>query len=285
MTTEPPLLLLPPSEGKSDGGTGPAWAPGTMRYDLDDGRERCMRALIQAMKWSGPRRSALLGVKGASLDAATAANLSVAATGTVPAMERYTGVLYDELDASSWSARQRTRAEDSIVIFSGLFGLVAPGDAIPNYKLKMGASLPRLGRLGTWWRPQLTSALGPLAEGRRIWNLLPNEHDAAWTAPVDAEVATVRFFDERPDGTLVTVSHWNKLLKGALVRLLLDRPDLTPAELDGWDHPLGYRLDGIEIDRRGVQVCSLVRRSDPRGDRPASPPTEGTVRGDSSGEE
>ena len=261
MTADLPLLLLPPSEGKSEGGTGPTWAPGTMRYDLDGHRERCMRALVQSMKWSTPRRAALLGVKGVSLDAATAVNLDVADAATLPAIERYTGVLYDELDASSWSPRQCSRAQDSIVIFSGLFGLVAPGDPIPNYKIKMGASLPRLGRLGTWWRPQLTPVLAAVAEGRRIWNLLPNEHDAAWAAPADADMVTVKFFDERADGSLATVSHWNKLLKGALVRLLLDRPDLAPADLDGWDHPLGYRLEGIEVDRRGVQVCALVRRA------------------------
>jgi cytoplasmic iron level regulating protein YaaA (DUF328/UPF0246 family) len=262
MSTPLPLILLPPSEGKSEGGTGEPWAPGTMRHDLDEQRARTMRALTQAMKWSGTRRADLLGVKGASLDAASAANREVAEAPTLPAIERYTGVLYDELDAGSWSARQRRRASDSIIIFSGLFGLVAPDDPIPNYKIKMGASLPRLGRLGTWWRPSITAALEPLVEGRRVWNLLPNEHDAAWTAPADAELATVKFFDERPDGSLTTVSHWNKLLKGALVRLLLDRPQVAPADLDGWDHPLGYRLEGIDTDRRGVQVCSLVRRND-----------------------
>lgn len=263
MTAELPLILLPPSEGKAAGGSGPAWEPSTMRYDLDDQRTRTLRALAQTAKWSTPRRAALLGVKGPSLEAATAANRDVADSPTMPAIERYTGVLYDELDAASWSAAQRRRAQDAVVIFSGLFGVVAPQDPIPEYKIKMGASLPRLGKLGTWWRPYLSAALAPVVAGRRVWNLLPNEHDAAWTAPGDAELATVKFFDERPDGTLVTVSHWNKLLKGALVRLLLDAPSTAPSDLDGWDHPLGYRLEGIETDRRGVQVCSLVRRGGP----------------------
>ncbi len=125
----------------------------------------------------------------------------------------------------------------------------------------MGASLPRLGRLGTWWRPPITDALAELVDGRRVWNLLPNEHDAAWTAPEGAALATVKFYDERADGSLATVSHWNKLLKGALVRLLLDRPEVAPEDLAQWDHPLGYRLEAVETDRHGVQVCSLVRRN------------------------
>jgi hypothetical protein len=35
----------------------------------------------------------------------------------------------------------------------GLWGVVAPRDPIPDYKLKMGASIGRLGKLSTWWRP------------------------------------------------------------------------------------------------------------------------------------
>ena len=50
---------------------------------------------------------------------------------------------------------------------------------------------------------------------------------------------TVRFVDT--EGR--TVSHWNKLLKGALVRHLLVDPTSDPDDLAGWRHPLGYRYD------------------------------------------
>jgi hypothetical protein len=49
----------------------------------------------------------------------------------------------------------------------------------------------------------------------------------------------VRFVDA--DGR--TVSHWNKLLKGALVRHLLEESIADPVDLAGWRHPAGYRLD------------------------------------------
>ena len=41
----------------------------------------------------------------------------------------------------------------------------------------------------------------------------------------------------------MAVAHWNKLLKGALVRWLLAHPAAGPEDLSEWDHPLGYRLD------------------------------------------
>lgn len=244
MPTKLPLILLPPSEGKAPDGRGAPWEPGTMAVDLDERRTTLIAALHTAMRGSTAARGKLLGVKGEALDAATAANRSVLAAPTSPAIERYTGVLYGELDAPSLPAAARRRLSRSVLIFSGLWGLVAPGDPIPDYKLKMGASLARVGRLATWWREPLTGALAEVARGRVVWNLLPGEHDAAWH-PQDVPLRdqyTVRFLERRPDGSLRAVSHWNKLLKGALVRHLLEHPDHGPSELAQWEHPLGYRL-------------------------------------------
>ena len=244
MPTKLPLILLPPSEGKAPGGRGEPWEPGTMAVDLDEHRSELITALQRAMRGSAAARGKLLGVKGDALDAATAANRSLLDAPTAPAIDRYTGVLYGELDAASLPAAARRRLGRSVLIFSGLWGLVAPDDPIPDYKLKMGASLGRAGRLSTRWREPLTCALTDVARGRVVWNLLPGEHDAAWR-PEDVPLRdhyTVRFLERRPDGSLRAVSHWNKLLKGALVRHLLEHPDHGPSELAEWEHPLGYRL-------------------------------------------
>ena len=139
----PPLLLLPPSEGKAAGGTGAPWGPGSMvAPELDERRAKAMVALARAMKGSGVARGKLLGVKGVALDAATEANREVATAPTLPAIDRYTGVLYDAL---CLPARGRPRSGGAsttqVRILSGLWGVVAPGDPIPDYKLKMGASI------------------------------------------------------------------------------------------------------------------------------------------------
>ncbi len=60
--------------------------------------------------------------------------------------------------------------------------------------------------------------------------------------------------DGRTD--LVAVSHWNKLLKGALVRHVLAH-QLTEVEgLADFDHPLGYRYapDLTEEADDGIRV-------------------------------
>jgi uncharacterized protein len=270
----PPLILLPPSEGKASGGDGPPWAPGTLvAPDLDVRRARVMAALARAMTASAARRGALLGVKGEALAAATAADLTVATSATVAAIHRYTGVLYDALDVGSLPPRSRRRLDDQVRIFSGLWGVVAPADPLPDYKLKMGATVPRLSRpasrLATWWRPAVTAALAPEVAGRVVWDLLPGEHRAAWApdpsgAGAPQTVVSVRFFDQvvragRPE--LVIVSHWNKLLKGALVRFILAGQVDEADGLADFDHPLGYRYDPdlTESGPDGRRVVALVK--------------------------
>src|SRR6476646_3178364 len=135
MASPLPLILLPPSEGKALGGTGAPWSAGAMALDLDDERRRVIGALATAMRGGEPARAKLLGVTGSGLAAATAADRRVTRSPTLPAIERYTGVLYDALDHGSLTAAQRKRLHASIVIVSGLWGAVMPADPVPAYRL------------------------------------------------------------------------------------------------------------------------------------------------------
>lgn len=211
------LVLIPPSEAKTPGGDGPPWRPGTTRdRSLDSARSTVLTAARQA---------------------------GVLARGapTVPAMQRYDGVLYRELAWSSRSASVRRRGDDQVRIVSGLMGLVAPDDPIPAYRLKMSARLPETGRLASWWRPRLAPVLADLARGAVVWDLLPQEHEAAcdWSTADTRQRITVRFLDASGR----TVSHWNKLLKGSLVAWILEARPSGPDDLRSFDHPLGYRYD------------------------------------------
>jgi cytoplasmic iron level regulating protein YaaA (DUF328/UPF0246 family) len=225
------VILLPPSEGKAPGGEGPPWSAGRSALgELDACRAEVLAAL-------GPGHP-------------------VATEPTLPAIERYTGVLYRELDAASLPAAARRRLDRRVLIASGLWGLSAPRDPIPDYRLKMSAAVEPLGRLSTWWRPRLTEALAPRVRGAVVWDLLPNEHAAAldWGALEPKRRITVRFVD-RDDRT---VSHWNKLLKGSLVRWQV-ATDGGVDDLGGFDHPQGYRLDPAATTVEGVHVAVVLR--------------------------
>ena len=147
---------------------------------------------------------------------------------------------------------------------SGLWGPVALDDPVPDYKLKMGATLPGVGRLATFWRDPLTTAVEERAAGRTVWNLLPNEHDAAWRPGPDLPQFRVRFLEPGRGGALVAVSHWNKYLKGALVRWLVANPGAGPDDLAGWQHPAGYRLDPARTEVDGSSTTLVLV-----ADRPA----------------
>jgi uncharacterized protein len=229
----PPLVLIPPSEAKSGGGDGPSWRRGSMR------------------------EAALDGHRSKVMSAARAAGAVARGAATVPAMERYDGVLYRELAWSSLPAAVRRRGEQHVRIVSGLFGLVAPLDPIPHYRLKMSAALPETGRLSTWWRPRLAPVLADLAHDAVVWDLLPQEHSAAcdWSAAAPLQRIQVRFLDEQGR----TVSHWNKLLKGALVAWILDTSPSQAADLAQFEHPLGYRLDREASTMSGALASVVLR--------------------------
>jgi cytoplasmic iron level regulating protein YaaA (DUF328/UPF0246 family) len=230
------VILLPPSEGKAPGGDGPGWAEGTM---ADHALDRARREVLRAARGAGATRLR---------------------APTLPAMQRYTGVLYQELAWATLPPAARRRGEAQVRTVSGLWGLVAPIDPVPLYRLKMSAALDGLGRLSTWWRPRLAPVLADLTEGRVVWDLLPMEHTAAmdWTATATGRRVTVRFV--AADGR--SVSHWNKLLKGSLVRWLLVEQPRGPEELDAFEHPLGYRLDRRASSLDGP-VAAVVLRAAP----------------------
>jgi cytoplasmic iron level regulating protein YaaA (DUF328/UPF0246 family) len=229
-----PLVLLPPSEGKAPDGDGPPWASGRT---TDRALDRHRRVVL--------REAAQLGV--------------VRRRGpTLPAMERYTGVLYRELDWASLGVAARRRGAGQVRIVSGLWGLVAPDDPIPAYRLKMSARLDDLGRLSTWWRPRLAPVLADRTEGAVVWDLLPQEHEAAmdWAACSPSQRVAVRFVDA--EGR--TVSHWNKLLKGSLVRWILQEQPEGPLELADFEHPLGYRFDAGASSLSGDPATVVLRQ-------------------------
>ncbi len=67
-------------------------------------------------------------------------------------------------------------------------------------------------------------------------------------------------WSDAPTDSLAAVSHWNKSLKGALVRFLLAHPGAGPADLAGWNHPAGYRFDPARTELvRGITVLRFVQ--------------------------
>jgi cytoplasmic iron level regulating protein YaaA (DUF328/UPF0246 family) len=210
------LVLLPPSEGKADGGRG-RWTAESGRFGaLAEARAAVVAAYVAAMARDAER---VVGAGGAIAERARAAAraLEAGTARALPAHRRFTGVVWEHLRPADLPAAALRR----IVVVSGLCGLVAGTDPVPDHRLKLSVSLDGLGRLDRWWRPVLTEALAAHARRSRVWDLLPKEHAAA----VDLGIArTVRVRFEGDTG------HAAKAVKGAFARaVLLDGRDAVSA--------------------------------------------------------
>lgn len=232
-STPPLAILLPPSEGKAEGGRAPKWKPasGVFGPALAASRKQVATALVAAK--GGDTK--LLGVNGAHLARAQAANRAVVGAATLPAHQRYTGVVWEHLSPSTLGTASSRRAADSIVVVSGLLGLVGFDDPVPDYRLKMGASLKPLGKLSTWWRNALSHAFDEWATGRVVIDLLPGEHRAAWTPSPDAyaDMVSVNFVEKSGQ----VAGHDAKAAKGLLARHLVESSGDPIAALKAWKHP------------------------------------------------
>jgi cytoplasmic iron level regulating protein YaaA (DUF328/UPF0246 family) len=243
------LVLLPPSETKADGGDGgPLDLAALTAAELTPVRQEIIEALGK-LSADVPAARAALGLS-PKQDDAIARNAELWTSPTMPAVQRYTGVLYDALDVSSMSRTQRARAGRRLAVGSALFGLVAAEDPIPAYRLSAGSQLPGLPTLRSIWKPALSPVLAGI--GELVVDLRSGSYAAL--APVDGAV-TVEVLSERPDGTRSVVSHFNKAHKGRLARLLAT----TTAEPDDVVRLRGLlRRAGLHVEHHGGTRLTLV---------------------------
>jgi hypothetical protein len=243
------LVLLPPSETKHPGGDGaPLDLAALTAPELTPVRTELVDALVR-LSADLPAARGALGLSPRQ-DDEIARNARLRTSPTLPAVQRYTGVLYDALDVASMTRAQRARADRRLAIGSALFGVVRAGDPIPAYRLSAGSALPGTPTLRTLWKPALPGTLEAMDD--LVVDLRSGSYAAL--APVPGAV-TVRVLSEQSDGTRAVVSHFNKAHKGRLARLLA----LTTAEPDGVARLRALlRRAGLHVEHDGAATLTLV---------------------------
>lgn len=212
------LILLPPSEGKTAPASGPPLDLRSLFLPTLAGERITVMGTLAAVS-TAPDAPQVLGV-GETKRADIGANLALDTAPTAPAHRVFTGVLYDALDYASLPDLARRRAREEVLVFSGLFGVLALGDRIPNHRLTVTATLPGMGRMSSWWKPKLTPLLDQKAAHTGvIVDCRSGGYAAQWKAPAEATV-TVDVFQVR-DGERTVVSHFAKHTRGLVARELL----------------------------------------------------------------
>lgn len=230
----PLLILVPPSEAKTPGGTLRS-SVGTFDDALDDDRRRVIEALIGELNRSTTRRrEILLNARGPLMERAleTTRHLADERVPRLAAWQRYSGVVWSHLGPATLAPAIRRR----LLIPSSLYGVTTAEDRIADFRLKMNVGVTPLGTLASFWKPKITAAVAAHSRRSTIVNLLPGEHEAALDLRALARsrrVVAVKFIDG-VGGT--TVGHDAKAVKGILARtLLLDGLDaLSTFEWQGW---------------------------------------------------
>lgn len=233
------LLILPPSETKRDGGDA-------AHLDL---------AALSFPELGPQRKAALAALRtlshsvGGSLDALSLGptqrfevdrNRALGKSPVMPALDRYTGVLYDGLEVETLTAAERAFAADHVVIHSALFGLVRASDPIPAYRLSHDSRLPGLS-LRRHWRSAITEALA--AQSGLVLDLRSEAYATLGPAPESATY--IRVVSEGAKGRRVALSHFNKKGKGEFARAVIaaGADHATIDDLVAWAAASGIRLE------------------------------------------
>ncbi|WP_410644777.1 peroxide stress protein YaaA [Amycolatopsis sp. lyj-346] len=244
------LVLLPPSETKADGGRGGPLDLDALSFpELNPTRAKVADALAE-LAADVPASIAALGLTERQAGE-VARNAQLWTSPTMPALRRYTGVLYDALDVKSFTRAGLAKAHRRLAVTSSLFGVVSATDPIPAYRLSGGNSLPALGTVRGLWKPVLEPVLQQL-EGLVV-DLRSGTYSAF--AKLRPDAVTVRVVTEDARGERVTVSHFNKAYKGRLARVLT----ATRAEPSTVDQLVKVITKaGLVVERTGDHALDLV---------------------------
>lgn len=246
------LVLLPPSETKVSGGiSAPLRLDGLSFESLLLEREQALAALSHLLTQGDPAAASALKL-GARQLSELEVNRDISKSRTLPAIQRYTGVLFDALDFQSLSAAARSWIQRTVVIHNALFGLLGAGDLIPNYRFGANVKLTELGPLNRHWSGAISHAL-ELSEVKLVIDLRSSAYVKLGPVPIGKLTVVVRPVQQLEDGSLKLLNHFNKAAKGRLVRQLAQRQAAAenPADFLELLNELGYRFvrrDHGEID-------------------------------------
>lgn len=244
------LLLLPPSETKVQGGVpGRTGYPALSFPQLDSLRREAADAVAHLSR-TDPAAAARMLKLGPKSVSEVEHNLALDSGILLPALERYTGVLFAETGAANWTDDQWLWAHEHVAVQSSLWGLIRAQDAIPAYRLSASSRLADRS-MASRWSSAVTEVLAGMGSS---WILDARSGGYRELGPVPGSVPSSYLEVVTKDGG-AALNHFNKKHKGELVRALVaSMPDITSADdLISWGS-----FHGIDLSLRGDSVVLAV---------------------------
>ncbi|APT92333.1 hypothetical protein CPHO_04880 [Corynebacterium phocae] len=242
------LIILPPSETKAHGGTAAPLQLTELSFPrLTPARQEIADAL-SSLSVDEALETLKLSEK---LRPEAESNQRLFSSPTMPAIERFTGVLYDALDASSLPASARAH----LAVGDALFGLIRADDLIPHYRLSGNSKLE--GRtMKSRWGKLISAELNELsAAGELVVDMRSGAYQNLGKC---AGAITVRVESVQKDGSRKVVSHFNKHYKGALARVLA-MAEASHGGIDTiGDTAAAASRAGLQTEIRGQELVLVV---------------------------
>lgn len=255
------LFLLPPSESKAEGAY-----PGASESPL------CIQDVALAFGALNPVRDqvadALISLCSDTAKAAKVfkispkraseleANIRIRTAPTMIAIDRYNGTLFDAIHGRGLKGTPTefahldtdalTRAQETVLIQSALFGLIPATARIPNYRLSASTRLPDAKggtlNLKQIWQPPHDVVFHRLSG--LIVDMRSKSYADLAPIPKDIDHFTLDVALREVDGTLTKMNHFNKKYKGQLIRsaLLSKRAPETIGDLAKLAKTAGFEL-------------------------------------------
>lgn len=234
------LIVLPPSEAKAVGGSGGPLDLASLAYPALLARRTELLAAVQELCDDEERAMAALKL-GPKQFFEVERNRVLVTSPTAPALERYTGVLYDPIQTASLSSDQQEFASRHIVVHSALFGLIGAGDLIPAYRLSHDSRVPGHA-LKKHWAGSIRAVVAE--HDGLILDLRSASYVGLGPAPEREGSYYLRVVTADADGGKRALNHFNKKAKGELVRALVSAGTnhVDAAGLIDWARGVGISL-------------------------------------------
>ncbi len=230
------IILLPPSEGKNIGG----------KYKFICENENTL-SLISKIESFIKNKSEieiekLFELKAKKLEEAVKGMSNIFNEKTLPAIERYSGVMFKAISYSNLDNLKKENFDNSVIFIDGLFGAISPNTMIPSYKLKISSKIGEL-NVSKFWKEKLFHFFKNKFKDKIIIDLLPIAHRKVVNYSSAKEVYKINFFDKKSDLIYKNVGHNSKKLKGELIRYICDKINIDEKYLKEFIHQMGYKFN------------------------------------------
>jgi len=171
-------------------------------------------------------------------------------TSSKQAVFAFSGDVYEGLEAYTLSDDAIDRAQSTIRILSGLYGLLKPLDLIQPYRLEMGTKLKisKKNNLYAYWNNKIADELTKeIQEGELLVNLASIEYfKAVQNEKMTATIITPIFKDFK-NGNLKIISFFAKKARGMMARYIIDYncknyDDLIAFDYGGYSYSATHTL-------------------------------------------